>query len=444
MKSLVQSMRTRQCVLVVIGLVSLLALSACGGGGDGGGGSSSPPPATAPDPRETSVTPATTLRWQGGGFDGIGISGMAQASDGGLWVLGAEGGLFGRPYLRKIEGANPCGTGRQRFLAEIHTRFERQQLPSAPTTVEGGRFYAGFTGAGTVFVARFDEATCAADPAFGDQGVMAIPIAGLVTVTGITLQRDSRGGVLVAVSIPGQILMRRLTSAGAWDTSFGVNGLATNPNADSFWLNSLAVAPNGDILASGAVSIPVGFQPAILKLDAQGAPVTSFGTEGVQRYPQVSLGTGNTSSMLIESNRVVVGVATGSSVASSDFNSNDSAVAAIDLQTGQLQPGFGSGGFLRWDWGYNSSEATAGWIPNGRGGYTGCGHVLKSLLLGQAVSLVDITANGQPDAAVGFQGRRLVAGTNSATCAGLLRMADGRLAVAANDGGQAVVMLFAQ
>jgi hypothetical protein len=139
---------------------------------------------------------------------------------------------------------------------------------------------------------------------------------------------------------------------------------------------------------------------------------------------------------------VIVGVATGSSVATSDFNSNDSAVAAIDLQTGQLKPDFGNGGFLRWDWGYNSTEATAAWIPNGRGGYTGCGHVLKSLLLGQAVSLVDITANGQPDLTVAHQGRRLVTGTNSANCAGLLRMADGRLAVAANDGGQAVVMFF--
>lgn len=81
-------------------------------------------------------------------------------------------------------------------------------------------------------------------------------------------------------------------------------------------------------------------------------------------------------------------------------------------------------------------------LPNGRGVYIGCGHVLKSLLLGQSVSLVDITVNGKPDTTVGYQGRRLIAGTNSATCAGLLRMPDERLVVAANDGGQAVVMFF--
>lgn len=435
MKQHIQSLRLMRHVLAVTGLTSLLALGACGGGTE-------EPPTSAQDPREISVTPTTTLRWQGGGIDGIGIAGITQATDGGLWAIGAEGGLYGRPFLRKIEGANPCGAERQRFLSEIHTRFDRRQGPPTLTPVRDGRFYVGFTGPGTVFVARFDEATCAIDATFGDQGVMGIPISGLVTVTNITLQRDSRGGVLVALSIPGQILMRRLTDAGVWDSNFGINGLATNPNPDSFWLGSLAIAPNGDILASGAVSIPVAFQPALLKLDALGVPVASFGTGGVQRYPGLSLGTGNVGSMMIEGDRVIVGVATGSSVAVSDFNSNDSVVAAVDLQTGQLRAGFGTGGFLRWDWGYASTEATGGWIPNGRGGYIGCGHVLKSLLNGQAVSLVDITANGQPDATVGHQGRRLVAGTNNANCAGLLRMADGRLAVAANDGGQAVVMFF--
>jgi len=444
MKKHTERLRCARRALAGIGLTSLLVLAACGGG-EGGGSTGAPAasiPAAAQDFRQTTVTPSTTVRWQGGGFDGIAIAGITQASDGGLWALGAEGGLYGRPFLRKIEGTNPCGADRQRFLSEIHTRFDRRQGPTTLTSVRDGRFYAGFTGPGTVFVARFDEATCAVDATFGDQGVMGIPITGLVTVTNITVQRDSRGGVLVALSIPGQMLLRRLTAAGVWDGSFGINGLATNPNPDSFWLGSLAIAPNGDILASGAVSIPFAFRPALLKLDAQGLPVAPFGTAGVQRYAALSAGTGNAGSLLIEGDRVIVGVATGSSVAVSDFNSNDSVVAAVDLQTGQLKAGFGTGGFLRWDWGFGSTEATGGWIPNGRGGYTGCGHVLKSLLLGQAVSLVDITGNGQPDTTVDHQGRRLVAGTNAANCAGLLRMTDGRLAVAANDGGQAVVMFF--
>ncbi|WP_343627012.1 hypothetical protein [Roseateles puraquae] len=427
-----------------LGMTMIACLSACGGGGGGSaqGAPSTSPAQPAADPRETSVTPSSTVRWQGGGFDGIGLAGITLASDGGVWALGGEGGLVGRPFLRKIGGANTCGTDGQRFLTELSARFERRQQPVSLTTARGGQFYAAFMGPGAVYVARIDEATCAVDASFGDKGVIGIPITGLVTVTNVVLQRDNADGILVAAIIPGQLLLRRFTGSGVWDSQFGTNGLATNPNADSFWVSSLAVARNGDILVSGAVSVPVAFQPALLKLNSKGLPVSAFGSGGVQRYPSLSIGTGNTGTLLIEDDRVIASVATGSSVSSQDFTSNDSQVAAIDLQTGQLKADFGTAGSLIWDWGYNNTEATAWWMPNGRGGYIGCGHVLKSLLLGQSASLVDITANGKPDTTVGYQGRRLIAGTNSATCAGLLRMPDGRLVVAANDGGQAVVMFF--
>ena len=267
-------------------------------------------------------------------------------------------------------------------------------------------------------------------------------LSGLVTVTHIALERDRNDGVLVAAAIPGQVLLRRFTGNGVWDSQFGTNGLATNPNADGFLVKSLAVSRNGDILISGAAGAQVAYLPALLKLNSKGLPVTTFGTVGVQRYPSLSLGTGNTDSLLVEDDRVIVSVASGSSVTSSDFNSNDSMVAAVDLQSGQLRTEFGAGGSLTWDWGYSSTEATAQWMPNARGGYIGCGHVMRSLLLGQALSLVDITADGKPDTTVGYQGRRLIAATNDATCAGLLRLSDGRLVVAARDGGEAVVMFF--
>ena len=81
-------------------------------------------------------------------------------------------------------------------------------------------------------------------------------------------------------------------------------------------------------------------------------------------------------------------------------------------------------------------------MANGRGGYTTCGHVIKSFVLGTPAALVDVTGTGQADISVPDQGRRLIAGTNNAQCAGLVRMADGRLAAAINEGGQAVVMFF--
>ena len=50
------------------------------------------------------------------------------------------------------------------------------------------------------------------------------------------------------------------------------------------------------------------------------------------------------------------------------------------------------------------------------------------------------TENLTPPSAT--KGRRLIAGTNDATCAGLSRLSDGRLVVAARDGGEAVVMFI--
>ena len=81
-------------------------------------------------------------------------------------------------------------------------------------------------------------------------------------------------------------------------------------------------------------------------------------------------------------------------------------------------------------------------LANGHAGYTTRRHVIKRFAFGSSAALVDVTGTGQADARVPDQGRRVDAGTNNAQCAGLVRMADGQLAAAINEGGQAVVMFF--
>ncbi|MBL0087682.1 MAG: hypothetical protein IPP44_13720 [Ideonella sp.] len=279
----------------------VVGLTGCGGGGDAG------EPATPIDPRETSVTPASSLRWAAAGVDGIAITAITPAADGGLWVAGAEGGLEGRPFLRKVGGAasNPCGGDGLRLLLEISTRFERRQGITSMTRVRDGAFYLAFQGPGTVFVARYLERTCAIDSDFGDQGVVGVPVSGLAAATGLLIERDRMDGVLVATTFPGVTQLRRLTPQGQWDASFGIQGLATSPATINFWLSRMATAANGDILLSGSVSIPFAFSPAILKLDASGATVASFGTGGVQLYPELSIGTADAGSMVVEADRVV-------------------------------------------------------------------------------------------------------------------------------------------
>lgn len=427
-----------------LALLVAATLTGCGGGGEGGEIASPAVPAAPTDPRETSVTAASTLRWTGGGIDGIAIAAMTPASDGGLWVAGAEGGLEGRPFLRKVGGTanNPCGADGLRLLTEIASRFERRQGITALTTARNGAFYLSFQGPGRVYVARFLESTCAIDTNFGDQGAVFVPVPGLLTLARLAIERDRLDGVLVGTGYPGLVHLRRLTGQGQWDDSFGNQGLATSPSSDNFGLSRIATAANGDILISGSVSIPFGYVAAILKLDASGVVVTGFGNGGLQRYPEFSLGTADAGAMVVEADRVVFDADTAASVVVDDIVTYDSVVAAADLSTGRLLPSFGTGGYLRWDWGYANSNMVGPMVANGRGGYTACGHVIKSFVLGTPAALVDVTGAGQPDTSMANQGRRLIAGTNNAQCAGLVRMADGRLAAAINEGGQAVVMFF--
>lgn len=419
-------------------LTLVVALAGCGGGGD------SAEPAPASDPRETSVTAASTLRWAGPGVDGIAITAITPAADGGLWVAGAEGGLQGRPFLRKVGGAapNPCGGDGLHFLSEISGRFERRQGITSMTSVRDGAFYLSFQGPGTVFVARYLESTCAIDGGFGDQGVVLVPVSGLEAPTRLLIEGDRTDGVLVATIFVGVTELRRLTPQAQWDLAFGQQGVTASPANYAFGLSRMVTAANGDILLSGHVSIPFAFAPAILKLDAHGAVVSGFGTGGVQLYPELSIGTADAGSMVVEANRIVFNANTAASVTLDDIVTYDSVVAAADLSTGRLLPGFGTGGFLRWDWGYANSNMVGPLVPNGLGGYATCGHVIKSFVAGQPAALVDVTASGNADDSVPYQGRRLIAQTDSAQCAGLARMPDGRLAAAINDGRQAVVMFF--
>ncbi len=424
-----------QCVAILLAT----GLTGCGGGGSGGVEQTVPT-----DPRETSVTATTQLRWEVPGVNGIAITAITPASDGGLWVAGAEGGLEGRPFLRKVGGVapNPCGGDGLRLLSEISSRFERRQGVTSMTTVRNGTFYLSFQGPTAVYVGRFLESTCAIDVSFGDQGVVGVPVPRFTVTIGQIIERDRQEGVLVATAFPGLVHLRRLIGQGQWDPTFGEQGLATNPRAYNFWPARIATTTDGGILISGNVSIPFAFAPAIMKLSADGALMTNFGTEGVQLYSEFNLGTGGVGSMLVEAGRVVFNGNTAAGVVLDDIVSNDSVVGAADLTTGRLLPAFGAGGFLRWDWGYANSNIVGPMVPNVRGGYTTCGHVIKSFVTGQPAALVDVTASGQADTSVPYQGRRLIAQTNNAQCAGLVRLPDGRLAAAINEGGQAIVMFF--
>lgn len=203
---------------------------------------------------------------------------------------------------------------------------------------------------GGLFVSRYLEITCRPDPDFGNGGHLAVPAAGFLLPAGVRLATNAVGDVIVAAAFTGQVHIRRTSQMGQWDTTCGDAGVASNPNADSFWLGGVALAEGGEIFVAGSVSIPFGFAPALMKLDELGHIDTTFGDDGVASYPELSKGTGGLVSLLVEPDRIVIAGNTATSVALDDFVSNDSFLASVERNSGALLRSFAANGFVRWDW----------------------------------------------------------------------------------------------
>ena len=402
-----------------------------------GGGPETPAATSSVDVRATSVAALEEIRWDQGG-----VSSIAHASDGGVWAAGVEPGAFGFAFLRKIGGAepNPCGATGLRLLTELSDVHERHPGITSITPPRDGAFYVAGIAPGSAFISRYLESTCQPDPAFGATGHQVIPTPAFGSRHTVRLALDSQGRAIVAVALTGLVHVRRIGPDGVWDSTFGINGLAANQNVDSFWLSDIALSSADEIYLAGSVSIPFAFLTAIMKLGGSGGIDPLFGTDGIKRYPETSIGTSAALSLIVKPDRVVFIGTTSSSIALGDFITIDSFIAAADARSGDLLSTFGQGGFYRWDWGYQNSNMALSIIPNHRGGYTTCGHVIKSLLAGQPMALADFTEDGQPDNAVGYLGRRLIDRTNAAGCLSILQLPDSSFMLGGNDAKQALVM----
>jgi uncharacterized delta-60 repeat protein len=147
---------------------------------------------------------------------------------------------------------------------------------------------AGYTRIGSLFdiaVARYN-ADGTLDATFGTGGKAVIPAsASNDQGAAIALTRDGR--ILVAgFALAGaneNIAVVRLTAAGALDTTFGTNGVATVDiagGADRAW--GMALQRNGKILLAGQGHDGAGIAFVAVRLHDDGARDASFGTNGVR------------------------------------------------------------------------------------------------------------------------------------------------------------------
>jgi uncharacterized delta-60 repeat protein len=190
------------------------------------------------------------------------------------------------------------------------------------------------------------------DTSFGVDGVAGVAVeAEDNNFWSLALQSD---GSIVAsghydqgLTVTGQfdqdILIARFTAEGALDNGFGTNGTVVRPisaeyNERAF---AMAITPTDDILVSGyTTQLDFSFDAVLLKYDADGAPVTGFGTNGLVVFDNaiqdVAYG------MVLQSDDKILVCGTSGGFF---FDPRDQLVARY-LPNGTLDTDFGTDGFV--------------------------------------------------------------------------------------------------
>lgn len=124
------------------------------------------------------------------------------------------------------------------------------------------------------------------DLGFGEQGVLALPVAtggSGVGLLGASLLRSDDGALFVTANTALGALVAKFTSVGTFDARFGVNGVVSGLSVSggaAFTANSLLMAPNGGVYLLGSVGDAGRRDLAVLRIGADGNPDPAFGSAG--------------------------------------------------------------------------------------------------------------------------------------------------------------------
>jgi uncharacterized delta-60 repeat protein len=197
----------------------------------------------------------------------------------------------------------------------------------------------------------------ALDTTFGSNGVATLSVHGL-SLTGLThvlIQGDGKvlvGGIQPGVA--GSVVVARFTSTGAVDTTFGAGkgyvkpGLGSGSTQDGA---QIALQPDGKIVVVGSLVNSSGSTVvAVARLNSDGSADSTFATSGLAT---TSLG----GSPLIHGSGVVV-LSTGQLLVSAWAGSSGNFTLIRYSPNGALDPGFGSNGIAQATTAQGPVEAT--------------------------------------------------------------------------------------
>ena len=153
-----------------------------------------------------------------------------------------------------------------------------------------GRIVATGTEGSRVIVVRLTSSG-EADGTFGNGGMAAVSTLSVRTdlgepdhTEGLALTPD--GGILVANRTPsGHFGLVRLNSDGSVDGSFGAGGLATADFGGDDDADSIVMQSTGPVIVIGTTLKSGTAQTAVAAFDPSGAPINSFGNNGLLTLP---------------------------------------------------------------------------------------------------------------------------------------------------------------
>ena len=266
------------------------------------------------------------------------------------------------------------------------------------------------------------------DPAFGNSGAVELMDT---TGKGYGIARDAAGNLFVAgiVGNPGaqDFSVVKLDAFGRPAQDFGTGGRATIDLGGDDVAYSVAIDAGGNVFLGGVskVGTATGLDFAVVKLDAAGHRVASFGENGASI---VDFGPGNNdygqSIRVLPNGSIFIVGATNHSASDVRY---DFAVAKLDL-SGHPDGSFGDGGRAQFevgccdDYGYAVASDANGNVYVAGTTYTNTPGV-------SALGLIKVRPDGSLDPAFGDDGRAIASIGSSNFGFGLARAADGTLYV---------------
>ena len=143
---------------------------------------------------------------------------------------------------------------------------------------------------GKLFVARIEDVDSVVAPSFAAPNGFVVPALGGTGSTAGALAFDGAGNVVVTGSVTtaatgADVVLLRLTAAGALDTSFGTGGVVTLARPGDQLGSSVIVQPDGAIVVAADTIEGGTRQLLVQRFLPSGTPDPSFGTAGVVLAP---------------------------------------------------------------------------------------------------------------------------------------------------------------